>query len=914
MSLLVQDKSSPSLLTEQERQHILVDWNATTRDYPYEQCLQQLFEAQVARTPDAPAALFERSSLTYQQLNERANQLAHYLQRLGIGPDRLVGVYMERSLEMVIGLLGILKAGGAYVPLDPTYPTERLAFMLEDLAPTPCSGEDAMGGGRTQGDAPTEQVIVLTQSHLMGQLPEHNAHVICLAIAHEDDDVGSLQLIDGRRAETDGRDEIWPLQETHNPICQATSHNLAYVIYTSGSTGKPKGAMNTHRGICNRLLWMQEEYQLTAADAVLQKTPFSFDVSVWEFFWPLLTGARLVIARPEGHKDSAYLISLIQEQQITTLHFVPSMLQIFLEEPALETCTSLRQVICSGEALSYELQERFFAHHPAALHNLYGPTEAAIDVTYWACQRHSERHSVPIGYPIANTQLYILDPDGNPVPVGVQGELYIGGVGVARGYLNRPELTAERFVRDPFSSHPDARLYRTGDIARYLPDGAIECLGRFDQQVKLRGFRIELGEIETVLLHYPAVREAVVTVREDIPGDKRLVAYVVFHKDLRASTPELQQHMQQHVPPYMVPSVFMELAAFPLNTSGKVDRRALPAPDTLRPALQHPFVAPRTTTEQVIADTWAQVLGVDRVGIDDNFFALGGHSLLAMRATTLLRTLLQIEIPLRSFFAAPTVAQFATLVGQLKIDGDMLPLSYLQAVPREVCMQASSSLSLPPGAIVLPASFAQQRLWFIDQLDPHNAAYTIPASMHFHGQLDMLALQKSLAEMAQRHEVLRTTFVQIDGQLMQVIVPDVQPGVVNLGAINRAPTLREEAAKPFDLTRGPLWRVMLFELEPEQYTLFLLIHHSIADGWSIGLFFQELTTLYTAFSTGQRSPLSALPVQYADFAIWQRANLAEERLTEHLHYWRQQLADAPEMLELPTDYPRPRNPTHNGAT
>src|SRR5581483_8811104 len=440
LSAPMQHLSAMSLLTEQERQQILVDWNATTRAYPLEFCLHQLFEAQVERTPDSLAVLFEGIQLSYQELNTRANQLAHHLRHLGVGPDALVGVYMQRSLAMIIGLLAILKAGGAYVPLDPTYPSERLAFMLEDLS----------------SDATTRQLVLLTQSHLLAQLPAHSAYVFCL--------------------DTDWRQLAQ--EEAANPVSVITANDLAYVIYTSGSTGKPKGAMNTHRGICNRLLWMQETYQLTETDAVLQKTPFSFDVSVWEFFWPLLAGARLVIARPEGHKDSAYLLDTIWQQQITTLHFVPSMLQVFLEEPGLEECSSLRQVICSGESLSYEFQERFFARHPAALHNLYGPTEAAIDVTFWTCQRNSERHIVPIGRPIANTQLYILNRDGQSVPVGVQGELYIGGVGVARGYLNRPELTAERFVHDPFSTLPDAHLYRTGDIARYLPDGAIEYLGR----------------------------------------------------------------------------------------------------------------------------------------------------------------------------------------------------------------------------------------------------------------------------------------------------------------------------------------------------------------------------------------------------------------------------------------------------
>ena len=477
------------LLTPQERQQILVDWNATRRDYSDVQCLHQLIEAQVEQTPGAVAVRFEQAELTYRQLNERANQLANYLRHLGLGPDSLVAVFLERSLEMVVALLGIVKAGGAYVPLDPTLPPERLAFMLEDLR-LGCHGQ---------------MPVVLTQDRWRVALPEQNAFILCL----------------------DSQWEQVARESSENPVCNVIPENLAYVIYTSGSTGKPKGALNTHKGICNRLLWMQETYQLGGTDVVMQKTPFSFDVSVWEFFWPLISGARLVVARPDGHKDSAYLVSLIQEQRVTTLHFVPSMLQVFLEEPELEGCISLRQVICSGEAFPYTLQERFFARHSADLHNLYGPTEAAIDVTYWPCQRQSQEQIVPIGYPIANTQIYILNPAGQPVPIGVKGELYIGGVGVARGYLNRPELTAERFLNDPFSDQPKARLYRTGDWARYLPSGAIEYLGRMDQQIKLRGFRIELGEIEAVLSQHPSVSQAVVVAREDMPGDKRLVAYIV---------------------------------------------------------------------------------------------------------------------------------------------------------------------------------------------------------------------------------------------------------------------------------------------------------------------------------------------------------------------------------------------------
>ena len=441
---------------------------------------------------------------------------------------------MERSLEMVIALYGILKAGGAYVPLDPEYPPDRVAFMLKD----------------------TQVPVLLTQERLVPGLPEHGAQVICL----------------------DSDWEAIASESVDNPTSGALAENLAYVIYTSGSTGRPKGVMNTHRGILNRLLWMQDTYQLDSNDRVLQKTPFSFDVSVWEFFWPLLVGARLIVARPGGHRDSGYLV-LIAEQGITTLHFVPSMLQVFLEDKDVERCRSLNRVICSGEALPYDLQERFFARLNAELHNLYGPTEAAVDVTHWQCQREGDSRLVPIGRPVANTQLYILDPYMQPVPIGVAGELHIGGVQVARGYLNRPELTAEKFIPDPFSDHPEARLYKTGDLVRYLPDGNIEFLGRLDFQVKMRGFRIELGEIEAVLSQHPAVGEVVVLAREDVPGDKRLVAYVVPRPAPALLVTELRDYSKEKLPDYMVPAAFIQLDALPLTPSGKVDRRSLPPPE-----------------------------------------------------------------------------------------------------------------------------------------------------------------------------------------------------------------------------------------------------------------------------------------------------------------------------------------------
>jgi amino acid adenylation domain-containing protein len=642
-----------ALLTAAERQQILVEWNATQKAYPRNQYLHTIIEAQVEYTPDAVAVVFEDAHLTYRELNRRANQFAHHLRGLGVGPDTLVGISMERSLEMVIGLLGILKAGGAYVPLDPAYPRERLAFMLEDSC-TP---------------------ILLTQRHLGESLPTSAGarHLICL-------------------------DADWPLiagESAENPTSTVGPDNLAYMIYTSGSTGKPKGAMNTHGAICNRLLWMQDAYQLTPSDRVLQKTPFSFDVSVWEFFWPLMIGARLVVARPGGHQDSAYLVRLIAEQRITTLHFVPSMLQVFLEERELERCACLKRVICSGEALPFDLQERFFARLSAELHNLYGPTEAAVDVTYWACKPESGLQIVPIGRPIANTQMYILDARLQPVPIGVAGELHIGGVGLARGYHNRPELTDEKFIFADFGieildfglgdviqnrkSKIENRLYKTGDLARYLPDGNIEYLGRIDHQVKLRGFRIELGEIEVVLRQHPAVADAVVAVREDVPGDKRLVAYVVpgdwrleirdfGHNNLQSPISnldhDLRDFLKQRLPEYMIPSAFVAIQAVPLSPNGKADRRALPAPETPRPQLNAAYAPPQTQVERMIAAIWQEALHVDEVGLHDNFFDLGGHSLLVARVYSKLREAGATNISMLDLFQYPTVNALARYLSQ----------------------------------------------------------------------------------------------------------------------------------------------------------------------------------------------------------------------------------------------------------
>jgi amino acid adenylation domain-containing protein len=833
-----QHLAEQSILTAHEKHELVVKWNETKRDYAPKRLLHELIEAQVARTPDSIAVIFEDECLTYAELDERANELAVELRHRGVGPDGIVAVCMERSVELVVALLGVLKAGGAYLPLDPSYPRERLRFMLEDSQP----------------------VVLLKQTD-----------AICVE-----------EVVSGKGAKEQRERSVSP-------------KNLAYVIYTSGSTGKPKGAMNTHEGIVNRLLWMQDRYQLTSSDCVLQKTPFSFDVSVWEFFWPLLTGAKLVLAKPGGHQDPAYLAELIEREQVTTIHFVPSMLQAFLTGAAMNRCQSLERVICSGEALSYELQESFHQLLDAELHNLYGPTEASVDVTHWTCERNSQRAIVPIGRPITNTEIYIVDSMGQPVPAGVAGELLIGGLGLGRGYLNRPDLTAERFQPHPFATTPGARLYRSGDLARYQADGQIEYLGRLDQQVKLRGFRIELGEIEAALSAHSAVRTCVVTTYEVTPGDPRLIAYVVHKNETTAE--DLRHHLQQRLPEYMVPAFFIRLDQIPHLPNGKIDRRSLPAPTNLRPELAREFVAPRNEIEAEVAEIWAAVLRLERVGIHDNFFELGGHSLLATQIVARINQSFPIDFPLRQMFETPTVDAMA----------QCLATALRAATPPQ-----QQPIKRAPRESNLPLSFAQQRLWFLEQLEPGNTAYNMPVVLRIRGRLDVAMLERSVQEIIRRHETLRTSIISVNGSPVQVIAPfEKWPlPVFDLSDVGKedrfAEAIRQatnEAQRPFDLTRGPLLRVAEWQLDEEDHLLMLAMHHVISDGWSLGVFMTELRTLYQSFSAGQPSPLPELPIQYADFAQWQREHLASEAL-EQIEYWKGQLAGRLPVLALPSERTR----------
>jgi amino acid adenylation domain-containing protein len=851
-----------------DERRLIEKWNDTRVRYARPHCLHQLFEEQAARTPDAIALVYEHQRVTYRELNERANQLAHHLRRLGVTAESIVPICADRSIEMMVGLYGIIKAGAAYLPLDPAYPPERLAFMLDDC------------GSR----------VLLTQSHLLEVLPAHDARAICL--------------------DTDWHEIAAESRE--NPALNVTPDNLAYVIYTSGSTGKPKGAMNTHRAVCNRLLWMQDVYGLDATERVMQKTPFSFDVSIWELFGTLIIGARMVIARPLGHHDNPYLARLIAVERVTMVHFVPSMLQVFLEEPDLrESCATLRRVICSGEALSYDLQNRFFKQLDAELHNLYGPTETAVEVTFWPCPRESSLRVVPIGYPIANVEIHLLDERMERVGVGVVGELHIGGVCLARGYLNRAALTAERFVPHPHSREPGRRLYKTGDLARYLPDGAIEYVGRIDHQVKICGVRIELGEIEAAVVEHASVRETVVVAREDAPGDKRLVAYLVAEEEAVEQKPTdaaLRAFLQERLPHYMVPSAFVWMESWPLTTSGKVDRLRLPAP-VYDEHDARTLAAPRTPVEELIAGVWCEVLGRAVIGVDDDFFELGGHSLLAAMLVSRLRRGLQAGLSVPDIFESPTVAQLAA-----KVEARRQDVARTSAA-------ASIGKTQRDGAFRL--SYAQQRLWFLHRLKPESAFYNLPLATRLRGRLDVAALAGSLTEIARRHEVLRTKFVEIDGEPMQLVeapapvavkFADVSATVEGEREEEARRILREAVSAPFDLTQSPLWRTVVVRVGEDEHLLAVVMHHIITDGWSMEVFARELSELYAARTTGGSPTLAPLPIQYGDYSAWQRDWLARGVEDEQLSYWQKQLNGSRAVLQLPADRPRPPVESYEGDT
>jgi amino acid adenylation domain-containing protein len=809
------------LLTERQRHQILEEWNNTDAEIP-DLAVHQLFEAQVARTPEAVALIHGDRSITYTELNQQANRIARSLLVRDTGAH--VGIHMGRSIELVAAQLGILKAGKAYVSLDPAYPAERLEMMV----------------------GTTGISVVLTAEELGGA-----------AIETQDDS---------------------------DPGIDVHGDDAAYLIFTSGSTGVPNAVIGLHRGAVNRMAWMWRQYPFGEDEVCVLKTSPNFVDSVWETFGPLLCGVPSVILDDDTVKSPPELLDALAAAGVTRIVLVPTLIRALLaEDPDLaRRLPRLRYWTSSGEALPVDLLRTFQQCLPdRTLLNLYGSSEVAADSLAFDTRMPTRSTGVPIGEPIDNTRVYLLDRWLQPVPVGVPGEVYLGGAGLARGYLNRPDLTAKCFVPDPFSGVPGARLYRTGDVARWLADGQLEFVGRVDHQVKVRGFRIELGEIEAVLADHPKVRDVVAMVRTDAPGDPRLVAYVATDTGEAA---ELRDYASTRLPGYLVPSAFVPLDALPLTPNGKVNRLALPAPSVELAGAEH--IAPRGPTEELIAGIWAEVLGVRRVGSTDDFFALGGHSLLATQVAARIRRVFGVALPLRRLFEASTVTGLATAV-----DGAVA--EQLPAIARV------------DRAGVVPVSFAQQRLWFLDQLSPGGVTYTVPGAVRIRGPLDVDALRASLREIVRRHEILRTTFVDTGEGPVQIIAPELLLDIEITDTADPAELAGREARVPFDLSHGPLVRVRLLRLAADDHVLLLTMHHIVSDGWSLGVLIREASALYNAFASGLESPLPALPVQYADFAAWQRDWLRGAVLDEQVAYWREQLAGAPPALELPTDRPRP---------
>ncbi|VVO20933.1 non-ribosomal peptide synthetase [Pseudomonas fluorescens] len=813
---------------------------------PAQQWLPELLNR---HTSDNIALVWQGGSLTFAQLHTQANRLAHYLRDKGVGPDVCVAIAAERSPHLLIGLLAIIKAGGAYVPLDPDYPAERLAYMLKD------SGVH----------------LLLTQTALLEQVP--SADGVCVIA------MDSLHL------------DSWPTQP---PGLHLHGDNLAYVIYTSGSTGQPKGVGNTHAALAERLQWMQATYPLNDTDVLLQKAPISFDVSVWECFWPLITGCRLVLAGPGEHRDPHRIAQLVQAHGVTTLHFVPPLLQLFIDEPQVAECTSLRRLFSGGEALPAELRNRVLAQLPAVqLHNRYGPTETAINVTHWHCRAEDGERS-PIGRPLGNVICRVLDEQLNPVPLGVPGELCIGGIGLARGYLGRAGLTAERFVADPYGE-AGARLYRTGDRARFNAEGVIEYLGRLDQQVKLRGFRVEPEEIEARMLALEGIAQAVVLVR-----DAQLIGYYTAPAELDEH--HVKSSLAAELPEYMVPALLMRLDTMPLSPSGKLDRRALPEP--VWHVREH--VEPETPLQQQIAAIWREVLGLPSIGLRDDFFALGGHSLLATQIISRTRQACDVELPLRTLFEASELGAFAEQVGLIQASGQRNQQTAIAKVDR----------SQP-----VPLSYSQQRMWFLWQMEPDSPAYNVGGMARLRGVLDVGRFEAALQALIMRHETLRTTFPSVDGVACQKV--SAQTGLrmdwqdfSALDEAERQSRLQQladhEAHTPFNLETGPLLRACLVKAAEREHYLVLTLHHIVTEGWAMDIFARELSALYEAFIDERLSPLAPLPVQYLDYSVWQRQWMEAGERQRQLDYWTQQLGTEHPLLELPGDRPRPPVQSHRG--
>ena len=849
---------------EEERRTVLYEWNKATLPYEGHLCLHQKFEQTAEDFPQRTALVFKDTTLSFAELNRRANQIAHYLIDKGVKPETPVGLCLERSAEMIIGLLAILKAGGVYVPMDPNYPQERIRFITRD----------------------TGMKIALTLSRNQSALTDSGIETLAL-------DASPSPFAD--------------LSE-ENPNVVLTSDNAAYIIYTSGSTGRPKGVVVTHRSVMNLAANLKHLiYDPLGKESVRisLNAPIVFDASMQRIVM-MLHGHELHIIPEEIRGDGAAMVRFFRQNKIESADGVPSQLKLMLEAGLLDKGQAKPKVFTTGgEALDADLWQKLYRQNEITFFNMYGPTECTVDASITKVQTAGSRPT--IGRALANTRFYVLDEHLQPVPLGAPGELCVGGAGLARGYLNRPDLTALAFVPDPFAEEAGARMYRTGDLVRWRPDGMLEFLGRIDHQVKLRGFRIELGEIENALRLHPQIKDAVVLLRQDDPNNPFLAAYCIHQGEQTPERNEIRAFLKQHLPDYMVPAAYVFMESFPVTASGKIYHRAFPKPQESDLGGGEK-IAPRTASEELLATLWKDILKVKEVGATDNFFDLGGHSLLATQLVSRVRDAFGIELPLRQIFETPVLADLALKIDEMALKDQELQAPPITPVPREGD---------------LPLSFAQQRLWFLDQLAPGTANYNTPSAFRLKGTLNIDVLKQSIEEVVRRHEILRTTFAQRDGDPIQII-HDSMPVDIPFSDLSGLPEeekeakareiARQDALTPFDLAKGPLFRLQLLKFAENDHLVLINLHHIITDGWSMGVLIREIATLYNAFAEGKPSPLPELPVQYADYAVWQRNWLQGEVLQKQLDFWKNYIGENPPVLELPTDHPRPAMQTFNGKS
>jgi amino acid adenylation domain-containing protein len=812
----------------------------------------------VETTPDAIAVVFEDEQISYRELNRRANQLAHYLRSVGVKPDVPVGICMERSLEMIIGILGVLKAGGAYVPLDPEYPEERLTFILED----------------------SQMFLLLTQEKILDRLSEHKAQIICL---NQEWNVISQEI-------------------EENVFTEVQSGNLFYIVYTSGSTGKPKGVPIEHKNIASLFYWAQTIFNNNQVNGVLASTSICFDLSIFELFFPLIFGGKLILV-----ENALKLSNLIECNNVNLVNTVPSAIVELVNGGSIPA--SVQTINLAGEPLHNTLVQQIYQQTTVEnVFNLYGPSETTTYSTFARMIRGSN-DAVSIGHPISNTKIYTLDKSLQLASIGVPAELYIGGKGLSRGYHNRPELTAEKFIPNPFSRKEGQRLYRTGDSARYLSDGNIEFIGRKDNQVKIRGYRIELGEIEAKLGEVEGIKEAVVLAREDQPGDKRLVAYVVSSQGQTTDVSYIRSCLKEKLPNYMIPSAFVMLDRMPLTPNGKVDRKSLPAP--YRSGLEKEYIAPRHEVEKILVEIWSEVLGIERIGIYDNFFEIGGNSLLAIQIISRITSFFSIDLPLKILFEFPCIKDLCQQINEIHNNS---PQTYISKFVH--CSDYDN----------LPLSFTQERIWMLCQF--HGSSYfNTPLILKMNGDLKPAILKSCFKEIIKRHEILRTNYITDEGLPKPIINRDLDYQFIVINLSNITDKLREEELKrlytievqrSFDLEKDKMMRIMLIKLRDNiiesqfEYILCVNIHHIAFDGYSLDILVKEVSYIYSSLLMGKNSNLSDLNLQYSDFAIWQRNFIKTEFYKAGLAYWKSQLNDLPELLDLPLDYCRPAVQTSNG--